>query len=99
MLWRHPFPGPGLAVRCPGEITEERADLLRGADAIVQEEIRAAGLYESIWQAFAVLLPVRSVGVMGDNRTYEEVLRHPRRHLDDGMTADWAASRMTCLAA
>src|SRR5690606_32570937 len=70
VLWRHPFPGPGLGVRCLGELTAPRLAALRQADAIVDEEVRAAGLYESIWQSFAVLLPVRSVGVMGDDRTY-----------------------------
>ena len=68
---RHPFPGPGLAIRCPGEITREKLDILRRADAIYLEEIRRAGLYDDIWQAFAVLLPVRTVGVMGDDRTYD----------------------------
>jgi GMP synthase (glutamine-hydrolysing) len=90
MLWRHPFPGPGLAVRCLGELTERRLEALRGADAIVIDEIRAAGLYDSIWQAFAVLLPVKSVGVMGDERTYEEACAVRAVHSVDGMTADWA---------
>ncbi len=81
MISRQPFPGPGLAVRCLGDLTRPRLDTLRGADAIVEEEIRAAGLYEAIWQAFAVLLPVRSVGVMGDDRTYDEAMRDPRRDL------------------
>lgn len=90
VLWRHPFPGPGLAVRCLGEITEARLNVLRRADAIVDEEIRAAGLYESVWQAFAVLLPVRSVGVMGDDRTYEETCVIRAVNSSDGMTADWA---------
>ncbi len=79
---RHPFPGPGLAIRIPGEVTRRRLDLLRRADAIFLDEIRKAGLYEAIWQAFAVLLPVRSVGVMGDYRTYEFGSSPPRRHLD-----------------
>ncbi len=90
VLWRHPFPGPGLGVRCLGELTEERLAALRQADAIVDEEIRAAGLYESIWQSFAVLLPVRSVGVMGDDRTYEEACAIRAITSSDGMTADWA---------
>ena len=89
MLWRQPFPGPGLAVRCLGDLTRARLEVLRGADAIIEEEIRAAGLYESIWQSFGVLLPVRSVGVMGDARTYEETLAVRAVHSRDGMTADW----------
>jgi GMP synthase (glutamine-hydrolysing) len=89
MVWRQPFPGPGLAVRCLGNLTRARLDVLRGADAIIEEEIRAAGLYESIWQSFGVLLPVRSVGVMGDARTYEEALALRAVHSRDGMTADW----------
>ena len=71
IVGRHPFPGPGLAIRIPGAITREKLDILRKADAIYLEEIRAAGLYDAIWQAFAVLLPVRTVGVMGDGRTYD----------------------------
>ncbi len=90
LLWRHPFPGPGLAVRCLGEVTEKRLKVLREADAIVVDEIRTAGLYDSIWQAFAVLLPVKSVGVMGDERTYEETCAVRAVHSVDGMTADWA---------
>jgi GMP synthase (glutamine-hydrolysing) len=89
MVWRQPFPGPGLAVRCLGTLTKARLDVLRGADAIIEEEIRSAGLYESIWQSFGVLLPVRSVGVMGDARTYEEALALRAVHSRDGMTADW----------
>jgi len=89
MVWRQPFPGPGLAVRCLGPLTKARLDVLRVADAIIEEEIRAAGLYESIWQSFGVLLPVRSVGVMGDARTYEEALALRAVHSRDGMTADW----------
>ena len=85
---RHPFPGPGLAIRIPGEVTMEAADMLRLADAIFLEEIRAAGLYDAIWQAFAVLLPVRTVGVMGDGRTYERVCALRAVTSVDGMTAD-----------
>jgi GMP synthase (glutamine-hydrolysing) len=87
---RHPFPGPGLAVRCVGEVTAERLRVLREADAIVEEEVRAAGLYDDLWQAFAVLLPVRSVGVMGDGRTYDEAVSLRAVTSVDGMTADWA---------
>ena len=89
VLWRQPFPGPGLAVRCLGEVTRERLAVLRAGDAIVDEEIRAAGLYESIWQSFGVLLPVKSVGVMGDARTYAETFCLRAVHSKDGMTADW----------
>ncbi|MBL8610985.1 MAG: glutamine-hydrolyzing GMP synthase [Myxococcales bacterium] len=90
VLWRHPFPGPGLAIRCLGAVTEARLAVLRAADAIVTSEIRSAGLYDSIWQAFCVLLPVRSVGVMGDERTYEETCAIRAVTSTDGMTADWA---------
>ncbi|MEJ2202833.1 MAG: glutamine-hydrolyzing GMP synthase [Gemmatimonadota bacterium] len=86
---RHPFPGPGLAIRILGDVTQERLALLREADAIYLEEIREAGLYDDIWQAFAVLLPVQSVGVMGDARTYEHVLSLRAVTSRDGMTADW----------
>lgn len=86
---RHPFPGPGLAIRCPGEITREKLDILRKADAIYLEEIRRAGLYDVIWQAFAVLLPVKTVGVMGDGRTYDHVLALRAVTSVDGMTADF----------
>ena len=85
---RHPFPGPGLAIRIPGEVTKERCDVLRKADAIYLEEIRTAGLYDAIWQAFAVLLPVRTVGVMGDGRTYENVCALRAVTSTDGMTAE-----------
>jgi len=86
---RHPFPGPGLAIRCPGEITREKLDILRQADAIYLDEIRKAGLYDEIWQAFAVLLPVRTVGVMGDGRTYDHVCALRAVTSVDGMTADY----------
>jgi GMP synthase (glutamine-hydrolysing) len=85
---RHPFPGPGLAIRIPGEVTAEKCDILRKADAIYLEEIRNAGLYDAIWQAFAVLLPVRTVGVMGDYRTYDHVCGLRAVTSVDGMTAD-----------
>ncbi|HUP18518.1 MAG TPA: glutamine-hydrolyzing GMP synthase [Gemmatimonadota bacterium] len=89
MLDRHPFPGPGLAIRVLGEVTPERLEVLREVDAIYLQEIRAEGLYDDIWQAFAVLLPVRSVGVMGDHRTYESVVALRAVTSRDGMTADW----------
>jgi len=85
---RHPFPGPGLAIRIPGEVTPEKLDILRKADAIYLDEIRKAGLYDAIWQAFAVLLPVRTVGVMGDGRTYDQVLALRAVNSTDGMTAE-----------
>jgi GMP synthase (glutamine-hydrolysing) len=89
-LMRHPFPGPGLAVRCLGELTRARLDVLRAADKIFIDELRAADLYDTVWQAFCVLLPVKSVGVMGDERTYDEVVAVRAIHSSDGMTADWA---------
>ena len=89
LVGRHPFPGPGLAVRIPGAVDRERADMLRRADAIFIEEIRAAGLYNEIWQAFAVLLPVRTVGVMGDGRTYDNACALRAVTSTDGMTADF----------
>jgi GMP synthase (glutamine-hydrolysing) len=90
VLWRHPFPGPGLAVRCLGELTAPRLAVLRAAEAIFDEELRAAGYYDRVWQSFCVLLPVRSVGVMGDERTYDETIALRAVESTDGMTADWA---------
>ncbi|HQA04582.1 MAG TPA: glutamine-hydrolyzing GMP synthase, partial [Thermodesulfovibrio thiophilus] len=89
ILYRHPFPGPGLAIRCIGEVTRERLDILRQADKIVLEEVKKFGWYNKVWQSFAVLLPVRTVGVMGDERTYEHVIAVRAVHSVDGMTADW----------
>ena len=88
IVGRHPFPGPGLAIRVLGEVTREAVQVLQKADAIYLEEIRAAGLYDAIWQAFAVLLPVKSVGVMGDGRTYDKVCALRAVTSTDGMTAD-----------
>ncbi|HEY4911160.1 MAG TPA: glutamine-hydrolyzing GMP synthase [Methylomirabilota bacterium] len=90
IIWRQPFPGPGLAIRVLGDVTEERLALLREADAIVQEEVRHAGLERQVWQAFAVLLPIRTVGVMGDFRTYAQVIALRAVTSLDAMTADWA---------
>jgi GMP synthase (glutamine-hydrolysing) len=90
MVWRHPFPGPGLAVRILGEVTPERLDLLRAADAVVLDELRAAGKMRDIWQAFAVLLPVHTVGVKGDARTFGHAVIVRAVTSEDGMTADWA---------
>src|SRR5207245_9577812 len=90
ILVKHPFPGPGLAVRVLGEVTAAHLKLLREADAVVRAEIRNAGLYERSWQAFAVLLPVRSVGVMGDGRTYGLTVAVRVVNSEDAMTADWA---------
>ena len=90
IVWRHPFPGPGLAIRVLGEITEERLNILRQADKIVQEELRESGWYRKVWQGFAVLLPLKTVGVMGDGRTYEHVIALRVVDSVDAMTADWA---------
>ncbi len=88
MVGRHPFPGPGLAIRIPGEVTAEKVEILRRADAIYLDEIRSHGLYDAIWQAFAVLLPVQTVGVMGDARTYDFVCALRAVTSTDGMTAE-----------
>ncbi len=89
IIWRHPFPGPGLAIRVIGEVTPERLDILRKADAVVQQELRATGWYRKVWQGFAVLLPLKTVGVMGDGRTYEHVIALRVVDSVDAMTADW----------
>jgi GMP synthase (glutamine-hydrolysing) len=90
IVWRQPFPGPGLAIRVLGEVTPDRLEVLREADAIVQEEVRRAGLERELWQAFAILLPVKTVGVMGDFRTYAHVIALRAVMSQDAMTADWA---------
>jgi GMP synthase (glutamine-hydrolysing) len=90
LVWRQPFPGPGLAIRVIGEITKKRLDVLREVDSVLQEEIRAAGYYRKLWQSFAVLLPIKSVGIMGDGRTYENIVAIRAVTSKDAMTADWA---------
>ena len=90
VVWRQPFPGPGLAVRIIGEVTEKRLTILKNADAVLMEEIRAANYYRKLWQSFAVLLPVKSVGIMGDQRTYENIIAIRAVTSEDAMTADWA---------
>jgi GMP synthase (glutamine-hydrolysing) len=90
MVWRHPFPGPGLAIRIIGDVTEERLKILRDADAILLEEVRRAGLYRELWQCFAVLPAIRSVGVQGDGRTYAYPIVVRAVTSEDAMTADWA---------
>jgi GMP synthase (glutamine-hydrolysing) len=90
IVWRQPFPGPGLAIRVLGEVTSDRLALLREADAVVQEEVRRAGYERTVWQAFAVLLPIKTVGVMGDFRTYAHVIALRAVMSQDAMTADWA---------
>jgi len=89
LVGRHPFPGPGLAIRIPGEITRDKLEILRNADEVYLDEIRKSGLYDEIWQAFAVLLPVRTVGVMGDARTYDHACALRAVTSTDGMTADY----------
>jgi GMP synthase (glutamine-hydrolysing) len=90
MVWRQPFPGPGLAIRVIGDVTAERLEILRRADAVLQDEVRAAGLYRELWQSFAVLPAIHSVGVMGDARTYAYPVVIRAVTSDDAMTADWA---------
>lgn len=90
MVWRQPFPGPGLAIRIVGEVTKDRLETLRHADDIVVEEIKRAGLYRQLWMGFAVLAPIRSVGVMGDQRTYDDTIVVRAVTSQDAMTADWA---------
>ena len=90
LVWRQPFPGPGLAIRVIGEITKQRLDVLRNVDAVLQEEIRSSGYYRKVWQSFAVLLPIKSVGIMGDGRTYENIVAIRAVTSKDAMTADWA---------
>jgi GMP synthase (glutamine-hydrolysing) len=90
LIWRQPFPGPGLAVRIIGCITKRRLDILRNVDEIIMEEIKKSGYYKKLWQSFAVLLPIKSVGVMGDKRTYENITAIRAVTSDDAMTADWA---------
>jgi GMP synthase (glutamine-hydrolysing) len=90
MVWRQPFPGPGLAIRIIGDVTAERLEILRAADAILQDEIRRAGLYRDLWQSFAVLPAIRSVGVQGDERTYAYPIVLRAVTSEDAMTADWA---------
>ena len=90
LIWRQPFPGPGLAIRVIGAVTVRRLDILREVDAVLLEEIRAAGYYKKLWQSFAVLLPIKSVGIMGDGRTYENIVAIRAVTSRDAMTADWA---------
>ena len=98
ILWRHPFPGPGLAVRCPGEVTEEKLRIIRECDAIYMERLRATGWYEKVWQAYAALIPVKTVGVKGDERSYEWAISIRAVTSEDAMTADWARMPFEVLA-
>jgi GMP synthase (glutamine-hydrolysing) len=90
LVWRQPFPGPGLAIRVIGPVNRSRLDVLRAADAVLLDEIRASGYYRKLWQSFAVLLPIKSVGIMGDSRTYENIVAIRAVTSKDAMTADWA---------
>ncbi len=99
LIWRQPFPGPGLAIRVIGEITPKRLSILQEVDAVLQEEIRSAGYYKKLWQSFAVLLPIKSVGIMGDSRTYENIAAIRAVTSKDAMTADWARLPHKLLAA
>jgi GMP synthase (glutamine-hydrolysing) len=98
MIQRQPFPGPGLAIRILGEVTKDRLAVLREADVVVLEEIKAAGYYDKVWQSFAVLLPIKTVGVVGDERSYENVIALRVVDSQDGMTADWVALPFELLA-
>jgi GMP synthase (glutamine-hydrolysing) len=98
ILWRHPFPGPGLAVRCPGEVTEEKLRIIRECDAIYMERLRETGWYEKVWQAYAALIPVKTVGVKGDERSYEWAISIRAVTSEDAMTADWARLPFEVLA-
>ena len=90
LIWRQPFPGPGLAIRIIGEVNRQRLSILRNVDAVLLEEIRESGYYKKLWQSFAVLLPIKSVGIMGDSRTYENIIAVRAVTSKDAMTADWA---------
>jgi GMP synthase (glutamine-hydrolysing) len=90
LIWRQPFPGPGLAIRIIGAVSQKRLTILKEVDAVLLEEIRAAGYYRKLWQSFAVLLPLKSVGIMGDSRTYENIVAIRAVTSKDAMTADWA---------
>jgi GMP synthase (glutamine-hydrolysing) len=98
ILWRHPFPGPGLAVRCPGEVTEEKLRIIRECDAIYMQRLRETGWYGKVWQAYAALIPVKTVGVKGDERSYEWAISIRAVTSEDAMTADWARLPFEVLA-